>query len=496
MTPELDLRAPLGLFIDGAWTPAVAGGTMDVFCPATGDRIAVVAEATEPDVDRAVRAAHEAFESTWSTFTAEDRYHALMALADRIQAEGERLRIIEVVDSGSTVRHIGEDTDNAARFLRMYAGFARQLRGKSVNLHPNRLTYTVREPYGVVAQVLPFNRPLRFVAHAVGVTLAAGNTVVLKPSEYTPLSALEFADLTRDILPPGVINFVTGYGPACGSPLVNHELVKKVHFRGSAPTGRMVAVACAERAIPYTLELGGKNPFIVYPDADVAIAAKGAVAALNVGFQGQSCSSATRLFVHDELYDEFRDRLVAGFSTVKAGLPWDPATDMGAVVCERQYNRILEFIASGREQGARVLTGGRRVQDPALASGWFIEPTVFEVDDPGIRIVNEEIFGPVTTLMRWKDEADVIRLANSVEYGHCASVWTRDLTTAHRATRALDAGVVWVNEHLVRPDGMPFGVRKASGIGKEHAIEEIDEYSQEKSIMINLRSDGFTPVMS
>lgn len=488
VTPALDLRAPGQLFIGGQWVPSDEGLTTDIECPATGERIGRVADATERDVDRAVQAAHEAFVSRWSKTTADERYELLMALADRVLEHGDRLRMIDTVDSGSTIRVIGEDVEHAANFLRMYAGFARQMRGTSVALNPDRVTYTVREPYGVVVHPIPFNRPLRFAAHALGVTLAGGNTTVLKPSEYTPLATLELAELSRTIFPPGVINVLTGFGPRCGAPMVTHRLVDKVHFRGSAPTGKRVAVQCAERSVPYTLELGGKNPMVVYPDADVAAAARGGVKALNLGIQGQSCSSATRLLVHHDIYDEYRDRLVAEFAAVRPGLPWDRSADMGSIVSRPQYDRVMGFIESGRRSGATLLAGGTQVEDPALANGLYIEPTLFETSDPTIEIATEEIFGPVTCLLRWTDEDEAIRIANSVAYGHCASVWTRDLATAHRVSNRLDVGVVWVNDHSVRPDGMPFGARKASGIGQEHAIEELGYYTQEKSIMINIGS--------
>lgn len=485
MTPDLDLRAPSALFIDGQWQASAGDQSLDTFCSATGDRTGSVPDATADDVDRAVRAARQAYDEVWSTVTAEARYELLMEMAERILEHEDRLRTIEVVDSGSAVRSIGGDPETAALFLRMYAGFARQLRGKTVNLFPDRLIYTHRDPYGVVAHLVPFNRPLRFVAHAVGVALAAGNTTVLKVSEYTPLSALEFAEIMREIVPPGVINIVTG-GPRAGSALVDHPMIDKVHFRGSVATGRAVGAKCAARDLPYTLELGGKNPFVVFADADVDAAVRGAFGGLNLGFQGQSCSSATRLLVHQDVYEEFRAGLVERFAKVKVGLPWEEETDEGAIVSQPQYERVLSHIQSGHDQGARALVGGGPVQDPELSGGLFVQPTVFEVDDPTIRITTEEIFGPVTTLIRFKEEDEALAIANSVEYGHSGSVWTQNLARAHRVAGRLQSGVVWVNEHLPRPDGMPFGPRKASGIGKEHAIEEIDYYSQEKTVMVNL----------
>ena len=491
MRPQLDLRAPSErLFIGGEWTTARSGGSFDSVCSATGEVIAPVAEATAPDVDLAVQAAHGAF-STWSQTTTAERYDALMSMASRLRSQLDRLTLIEVVDVGATISRMKGSVGRAVDTFETYAGWARHLRGSTTAVGPTQLAMTLREPLGVVAQIIPFNVPLLFAARAIATSLVTGNTVVLKPSEYTPLTALELAELTRDVLPAGTVNVLTGYGESCGVPLVAHDMVRKVHFRGSMSTGRQVRMACAARDIPCSLELGGKNPLVVYPDADIPAAVRGAIRGLNLNNQGQSCGSPTRLLVHDDVYDEFRERLVAGFADVRVGLPWDSTAQMGSIVSGPQYNRVLSYLDGGtRSDGCRLLIGGgpidRSGRPDLPAAGLFIEPTVFEVADPTLPIATEEVFGPVTCLFRWNDESEMLRLVNGLDYGLTASVWTHDLTTAHRTARRVQAGTVWINQHGVSPAGVPRGGWKASGVGKEGAIEEIESYTQEKTVIVHL----------
>ncbi len=488
-TPPLALEAPAGVLINGEWGPTAESRSYDVVCPATGDVVASVAQATAADADRAVRAAHEAFPA-WSKTTTEQRYDALMALADRIDAARERLTIIEVVDTGSTISRMRNDVVASARLLRMYAGMTRELRGSTIPVGPGMLAYTQRQPFGPVAHIIPFNHPLMFAAQAIGGALAAGNTIVLKPSEHTPLTTRELAELARDLFPSGVINLLTGFGPEVGQPVVEHPFVRKVFFRGSVPTGRLVATSCAARGVPFEMELGGKNPFIVFPDADLASAAKGAVAGLNLGHQGQSCGSATRLMVHDDVYDDFKVAILEAFSKIRVGLPWDPEVEMGAVVSSSQYERVLGYMRQAEGPGSRLLLGGGPHEDPSLEGGFFLQPTVVEVDDPAIPIASEEIFGPVTSLLRWSSEADVVALANSLDYGLTSSVWTNALSTAHRVATMLEAGMVWVNQHGPRPTGVPIGGWKASGSGKELAFEEMDGYTHEKTVLVKVDADA------
>jgi len=484
MKPSIEAAAPPQLFINGDWHESATGKCFSAVCPADSEVIASVPDADERDVDAAVRAASAAFDGEWSTTSIESRYSALMEFAARIERDKERLAAIEVVDTGSTTRRMNRDVDSAVRLIRMYAGLARLLRGHTIPVAPGNLVYTLAQPYGVIGHIIPFNHPLMFAAQAIAASVASGNTVVLKPSEYTPLTTLELAELSRDLFPPGVINVLTGFGPSCGAPLVRHGGVKKVFFRGSVPVGREVSAQCASKGIPFELELGGKNPFIVFPDADIDAAVVGATTGLNLGHQGQSCGAATRLFVHEDVYDKFREGLIEQFSRVKVGLPWLPETEMGALVAPQQFDRVMRYLDIGRAEGASVIYGGERPSDPALADGLFVLPTIFEVDDPMSRVATEEIFGPVTCLLRWSDQAEMLSYVNGLEYGLTSSVWTKDLDKAHDMAARIQAGVVWVNQHGPRPGGVPFGGSKGSGTGKELALEELEAYTQEKTVMV------------
>lgn len=484
--PALERRGDDLLFVDGRWSPAASRRTFEVSCPATGESIAQVSRADADDVDLAVRAAHRAYEETWRETPPADRAAMLHALADRLAADADRLALIDVVDNGSTVRRMRADVDTGVQLIRTYAGFVGTITGRTIPIDSHTLNYTVREPYGVAGVIVPFNHPFMFAAQMVGSALASGNTLVLKPSELTPLTALEIAKAAEDLLPPGVLNILTGFGEECGAPVVRHPLVRKVHFKGSVPTGRRVMEMCAAGIKPVSLELGGKAPFVVYPDVDVDVAVQGAVRGMNLVHQGQSCGSATRLLVHDDIYDAFRAGLVEAFESLRPGAPWDAGADMGCMVSRTQYDKVLAHIAKGVDDGARLLTGGGPVTDASLPGDLYIQPTAFECDDMSPIVARDEIFGPVTCLFRWDDEERMLAMANDTEYGLTASVWTHDLGTAHRVVSRLQAGYVWVNGHGRRPVGSPFGGYKQSGIGKERAQDEFNSYTQEKSVLVAL----------
>jgi betaine-aldehyde dehydrogenase len=481
--PALDRRAPDAMSIGGRWVPAVDGSTMAVVCPATGEPITTLPSAGSADVDAAVAAARQAWRSGWADTTPRQRADVLFELADRLSRDAERLALIDVVDNGSTIRKMRGDIASGVAMMRTFAGLIPTIGGRTIPLDADTFNYTVREPWGVVGVIVPFNHPFQFAAQIVGSVLAAGNTLVFKPSELTSLSTLEVAKAAEDLLPPGVLNVLTG-GAGAGAPLVAHPDVDKVHFKGSLPTGRAVLAAGAATIKPVSLEMGGKNPFIVFPDADLDRAVDGAVVGMNFVHQGQSCGSSTRVFVHDELYDDFRDRLVAKVESLRPGLPWHDDADMGSIVSRGQYERVLSHISDALSAGATLLTGGGAVADEELRDGLYIEPTVFEPASHDLPLVQDEIFGPVMCLFRWTDEDELFRLANDVIYGLTASVWTNDLVTAHRAIRRLQAGLVWVNNHNRRPALTPFGGYKQSGLGKERAMDELQTYTQEKSVLM------------
>jgi betaine-aldehyde dehydrogenase len=348
---------------------------------------------------------------------------------------------------------------------------------------------TTREPYGVVGRIVPFNHPFKFATGKSAAPLMAGNAVVVKPAEHTSLSALRLAALTEDILPPGVFNVVTGTGPACGAALVAHPGVPRVAFTGSVPTGRAVLRAAAEHIKHTTLELGGKNPMIVFPDADPARAARGAVAGMNLRrTMGQSCQSNSRVLVHADVKDAFLAELIDLVEALRVGDPRDEGTDLGPLAFREHHERVIAYVRAGLDDGATLLTGGGRPD--GLSQGFYLEPTVFGDVRPGMRIAREEIFGPVMAVIEWRDEREMVEIANGVEYGLTANVWTDDLRNAHRTARLLQAGLVWINGDGRKPVGTPFGGFKHSGLGTEGSLEELLSYTRLKSVVINLTGEG------
>ncbi|MCH7542765.1 MAG: aldehyde dehydrogenase family protein [Proteobacteria bacterium] len=470
---------PKGLYIGGEWTPGVAGETRLTLNPANGERLAEVPWAGEEDVDLAVKAAKRAAPD-WARTPPGERARCLEALAESILANAEELALIDVYDSGNTLSGMRGDMTWSADTLRYFAGLVRELKGTTFINGPDHLNMTLRQPYGVVAKIGAFNHPFRFCAEKVAAPLAAGNCVVVKQPEQTPLGGLRFAELCDGIFPPGVVNVVTGDAIA-GSALVRHADVSRIAFIGSVETGRIIAREAAEGIKEVTLELGGKNPIIIFADADATKAASLVLKGMNLNRQGQSCSSTSRVFVHESLHDEVIERLVEGARKYRVGLPWEEDTDVGPVVSEDQYDRVMGFIGSAKAEGAKLLTGGGRPDGEKLGRGFFIAPTVFDAVTPEMRIAREEIFGPVMSVLTWRDYEQMMETVNGLMYGLTAAIVTNDLKLAMRTADRIQAGYVWINSSG-RYLGAPYGGWKQSGLGREESLDELLSYTQIKNI--------------
>ena len=473
---------PHDLLIDGRRVPAASGRSFETLNPANGDVIARVAEADATDVDAAVRSARAAFEGVWSRTRASERGILLLKLAELIRRDEDELVRLESLDSGKTVSAIRrQDLPAVIDTLIYYAGMADKINGQVVPARTDALTYTVREPLGVVGAIIPWNFPLMIGMWKIAPALACGCTVVLKPAELTPLTALKIGALALEAgFPAGVLNVVPGFGKTAGQALVDHMDVDKITFTGSPVVGRQILQGAIGNLKRVTLELGGKSANIVFPDADLDMVAKAAGAGIFFN-TGQVCSAGSRILVHESIHDEMVDRLVARAKAVRIGDPLDAATAMGPLVSEVQMKRVLNYIDIGRREGASVVAGGARHGE----EGYFVEPTVFAGVEHEMRISQEEIFGPVAAVIPFKDEEDAIRLANGTVYGLAAGVWTADIGRAHRFTRRLKAGTVWVNTYGPTDIRLPWGGARDSGFGREHGDAAIDNFTEPKVVWIN-----------
>ena len=490
--PELQNRYQL--FIGGQWRDASDGEFFTTKCPANGEKLAECAQATKEDVDDAVREAWKAFE-TWKKVPTSERAAILNKIADIIDANTEHLAMVESLDNGKPIREtMAIDIPLSAKHFRYFAGCIMAEEGSANILDEQFLSLILREPIGVVGQIVPWNFPFLMAAWKLAPVLAAGCCTVFKPSSDTSLSVLEFARLVQDVIPKGVFNVITGSGSKSGQYMLDHKGFRKLAFTGSTEVGRQVALAAADRLIPATLELGGKSANIFFPDCNWEQAIDG----LQLGIlfnQGQVCCAGSRVFVHEDIYDKFLEDAVKAFNNVKVGVSWDPETQMGSQINERQLEKILSYVEIGKQEGARLICGGERISDGELAKGCFMRPTLLADVTNDMRVAQEEIFGPVACILKFRDEDEVIRMANDNAYGLGGAVWTRDLNRAIRVSRGIETGRMWVNTYNQIPEGSPFGGYKESGIGRETHKVILEHYTQMKNIMINLSEapSGFYP---
>jgi len=482
---QLEHAPRVGLMSIGGELVESSGGWLDSINPATGAVVGKVPDGTAADVELAVAAA-EAAQVRWAELSVAQRAQAMNAFADAIAARAEDLLLLEVADSGNSITGMRGDVKAAVERIRYFAGLGYELQGSTIPGEGDKLNLTVREPYGVVGRIAAFNHPLTMVVNGLAASLMAGNTAVAKPSEQCPLSATLLGEIAREVLPRGVVNIVTG-GAAVGAAIVRHPRVKRLSFVGSVRTGMAIQRSAAEVAVKsVSLELGGKNPFIVFPDADLDKVADAAILGMNFIWQGQSCSSTSRLFVHDSVYEEVVGRVARKAQALRVGDPFEEKTQMGAIISADQLKRVEGYVASAQAEGARLLTGGRRPEGGQFDKGFWYTPTVFGDVKPDMKIAREEIFGPVLSILRWSDVDEVVKTANSLDFGLTGAVWTRDITQALRTARRLQTGYVWINGVATGARGVPFGGYKNSGIGRERGLEELCSYTEEKSMQIFL----------
>lgn len=481
------LREKDRIFLAGEFVRSLSGRSFPTHDPATENPICEVPFASEEDIDRAVESAQQAFLS-WRKVDPFERAQRVMALANALRQHAEDFALLDAIDSGNPVTAMKGDAVMAAAIMDYFAGLAGELKGQILPGKPGMLHTVFQEPYGVVARIIPFNHPIFFAACKIAAPLVAGNTVILKPAEQTPLSALEMGKYARQIFPPGVLNIITGDGPVTGTALVQHPKIRRIALTGGVDTGRAILKLAAESGIKnVTLELGGKNPMLVFPDVDLDQAVESAVVGMNFHWcQGQSCGSTSRLFLHKDIHDEFLRRLIQRVGRIKIGQPLDPRTEMGCLASRDQYEKTVKYIDLGRKEGAELVAGGHRPEGAGFSKGYFVKPTIFDRVEMSMRIAQEEIFGPVLSVLQWQEHEEVIDKANSVDYGLTASIWTRDLQLAYRVAERLQAGYLWINGSSRHFLGVPFGGFKQSGLGREESLEELLSYTQTKAVNTTL----------
>lgn len=482
---QANLQPSYQLYINGKWQDASDGKTFDVYCPANGERLSSCAEATEKDVNTAVDAAWAAWDG-WKKTSPAERATILLKIADIIDANKDHLAMVETLDNGKPIRETSAvDIPLAADHFRYFAGAIRTEEGRATMLDENTMSLVLREPIGVVGQIVPWNFPFLMAAWKLAPVLASGCCTVFKPSSSTSLSVLELARLIDGVLPPGVFNVITGAGSKSGEYILRHPGFRKLAFTGSTEVGREVGIAAAEKLIPSTLELGGKSANIFFEDCQWDLAMDG----LQMGIlfnQGQVCCAGSRVFVHESIYDKFVADATEKFNAVKVGLPWESTTQMGALIYKRQLEKVLSYVDIAKKEGATIACGGTQVTDGDLKNGFFMRPTLITNVTNDMRVAQEEIFGPVAVVIKFKTEDEVIAMANDSDFGLGGGVWTQDINRAIRVSRGIETGRMWVNCYNSIPAGAPFGGYKTSGIGRETDKVILEHYTQMKNIMINI----------
>lgn len=473
------------LFYGGAWHPPKTGVYANTINPTYNEAITAAPVASADDVDAAVQAAHAAFPA-WAATPPMERARYLRRAATVLREHGGPLSQLDALNNGNPVSALAMDAGFAADCLDYFAGLATEIKGETIPMGDGNLNYTVQEPLGVIARIVAYNHPLMFAAARLAAPLAAGNTVIVKAPDQAPLSTLRLAELVGHIFPPGVVNFLCG-GRDCGDAMGRHPLVRKITLIGGVPTGKAVMKTASDSLKPVLLELGGKNALIAFPDADIEKLINGIISGMNFTWSGQSCGSTSRVFLHESLYDQVLEKVVQLLpQRHKPGIPTDPKTTMGSLVSQAQLDKVKRYVATGLEDGGKLVCGGKQPDDPALKDGFFYEATVFADMEPHMRLAREEVFGPVMSVFKWSDEDTLFDQVNGVDFGLTGSIWTQNLNTAHRAAKRIQTGYVWINNASQHFLGAPFGGVKQSGIGREECFAELLEFTYTKNVNLKL----------
>jgi betaine-aldehyde dehydrogenase len=486
--PQAHSVTPKGMLIGGQWVDSASGQRITVENPAKRTPVAEVPRGNAADVERAVEAATKAY-AEWRKVPPRERGKALLKIAEALQERSEELARTIALETGNALRTQARGEANmTADIFRYFGGLGSELKGETIPLGEHVLSYTRREPLGVVGAIIPWNAPVMLAALKIAPALCAGNTMVMKAAEDAPLGVLLMAEICQQFLPPGVLNLLTGFGTEAGEPLINHPGIRKLSFTGSTEVGKIVMRAAAERIVPVSLELGGKSPSIVYPDADEDWAVDGIIAAMRFTRQSQSCTAGSRMFLHEDIFDSFLSKLEKKTTSLKIGDPLDEKTDIGTIINNKQFTKVCKYVDEGlKRSDAKLVFGGLPPKSGPLSEGYYAIPTVFADRSNDWRLAREEIFGPVLVAIRWSDEAEAIRMANDSHYGLAAYVWTHDIGTGLRTAHAIESGWVQVNQGLGQVPGMSYGGYKQSGIGREFSLEGmLDSFTQRKNVTVNL----------